>query len=154
MLFKVDRLDDVQEYMKGTHKVSVEEFEKFIFYKSDILNRERLYKNFTNSDGTFDRERMGVENRMILNDLTHRISQYENEISKTPIFDELVEKFQKEEEKLPDFLKEEQNRDLSGRWVEANQGWYQNSAGDLFHYDGVVWDVVPDSIKKLEYLGE
>lgn len=33
-------------------------------------------------------------------------------------------------------------------------GWYQNSDGGLFHYDGVVWDVVPDEkISRLEYLG-
>lgn len=33
-------------------------------------------------------------------------------------------------------------------------GWYQDSKGELFHYDGVVWDVVPDGrIDQLEYLG-
>lgn len=33
-------------------------------------------------------------------------------------------------------------------------GWYQNGNGQLFYYDGVVWDVVPsERIEKLEYLG-
>ena len=38
--------------------------------------------------------------------------------------------------------------------VDFGSGWYQNRKGELFHYDGVVWDVVPaESIKELEYLG-
>lgn len=152
MIFKSEKLDEIQEYLKLDVNVSVDEFEKFINYKSDILSRERLYKNFTNSDGTFAMERMGVEDKMVLNNLTHKISQYENEISETPIFDELVKKFQKEE--LPNFLTEEQNRDSKGRWVEIKPGWYQNSAGDLFHYDGVVWDNVPqEKTEELEFLG-
>jgi hypothetical protein len=33
-------------------------------------------------------------------------------------------------------------------------GWYQDSKGKLFHYDGVVWDIVPDAkVQELEYLG-
>ena len=33
-------------------------------------------------------------------------------------------------------------------------GWYQDSKGSLFCYDGIVWDEVPDGdIKQLEYLG-
>lgn len=50
-------------------------------------------------------------------------------------------------------------RDEKGRWIEGipeevRQGWYQNKKGDLYHYDGVVWDKVPEEqIKSLEYLG-
>lgn len=41
-----------------------------------------------------------------------------------------------------------------GRFEGMSSGWYQNSIGDLYHYDGVVWDNVPDEqIKNLEYLG-
>jgi hypothetical protein len=37
---------------------------------------------------------------------------------------------------------------------EIAAGWYQNSKGLLYHYDGVVWDDVPlDNLKELEYLG-
>jgi len=33
-------------------------------------------------------------------------------------------------------------------------GWYQNSKGDLYKYDGLIWDVVPaENISTLEYLG-
>ena len=33
-------------------------------------------------------------------------------------------------------------------------GWYQNPKGELFHFDGVVWDVVPEErTAELEYLG-
>lgn len=33
-------------------------------------------------------------------------------------------------------------------------GWYQDVEGNLYKYDGVVWDVVPEkSAGKLEFLG-
>ena len=36
----------------------------------------------------------------------------------------------------------------------VESGWYQNGNGDLFHYDGVIWDNVPkEEMKELEYLG-
>lgn len=56
------------------------------------------------------------------------------------------------EEVLPEFM-----RDGIGRWTEADvaTGWYQNSVGDLYHYDGVIWDTVPkERIKDLEFLGD
>jgi hypothetical protein len=38
--------------------------------------------------------------------------------------------------------------------VELEPGWYQDSQGDLFKYDGVVWNEVPsEPLKNLEYLG-
>lgn len=63
-----------------------------------------------------------------------------------PIFDELLAKY----ESLS-FL-----RDDKGRWTPEipEAGWYQNGEGQLFHYDGVVWDEVPEvRISDLEYLG-
>ena len=56
-------------------------------------------------------------------------------------------------------------RDEFGRFVESNpqnnpspagtrEGWYQDSKGSLYHYDGLIWDEVPSpNIKQLEYLG-
>jgi hypothetical protein len=57
-------------------------------------------------------------------------------------------------------------RDQFGRFVENNyqsklfprtgieEGWYQDSKGSLYHYDGLIWDEVPNpNIKQLEYLG-
>ncbi len=65
-----------------------------------------------------------------------------------PIFEETMKKFENLE-----FL-----RDDKGRWHQVmktvSPGWYQNSNGDLYHYDGVVWDEVPkEQPEKLEYLG-
>lgn len=37
---------------------------------------------------------------------------------------------------------------------DAGIGWYQDSDGGLYHFDGKVWDVVPEEMtKRLEYLG-
>lgn len=47
-------------------------------------------------------------------------------------------------------------RDSVGRWthVEVAEGWYQSLGGTLYHYDGIVWDVVPaERVEELEYLG-
>ena len=63
-----------------------------------------------------------------------------------PIFEETMKKFDN-----LGFL-----RDSYGRWTEGDvkEGWYQSGEGQLYHYDGVVWDVVPsERIEKLEYLG-
>lgn len=33
-------------------------------------------------------------------------------------------------------------------------GWYQDDNGGLYHFNGSVWDVLPDEVTKgLEYLG-
>ena len=66
--------------------------------------------------------------------------------SRITIFEETIKQY----ENL-DFL-----RDRYGRWTEGDieEGWYQNSEGRLYHYDGVVWDVVPiQRTADLEYLG-
>jgi len=47
-------------------------------------------------------------------------------------------------------------RDTVGRWTEdvPETGWYQDKSGNLYQYDGVVWDEVPkDRVSDLEYLG-
>jgi hypothetical protein len=37
---------------------------------------------------------------------------------------------------------------------KMNTGWYQDSKGSLFHYDGIIWDAVPEApLSTLEYLG-
>jgi hypothetical protein len=41
-----------------------------------------------------------------------------------------------------------------GMFEKLSPGWYQDNKGGLFHYDGVVWDTVPDAkYQELEYLG-
>lgn len=48
-----------------------------------------------------------------------------------------------------DFIKKERSK-----FNEVVSGWYQNSVGVLYHYDGVIWDEVPkETINDLEYLG-
>jgi hypothetical protein len=38
--------------------------------------------------------------------------------------------------------------------ADLSKGWYQNLKGELYHYDGVIWDVVPkERLTDLEYLG-
>ena len=151
MLFDVDQLGEIQEYLRTDFNVSVDEFEAFLDYKSNILKRERLYKNFTNEDGTFSIERMGVEDKMVLNSLSFAIGKYEGALEGTPIYDKLVEKYQLDG--LPEFLKEDERTVKEAK--KHMKGWYQNSKGDLFHYDGIVWDDVPgESIKDLEFLGD
>lgn len=45
-------------------------------------------------------------------------------------------------------------RDDKGRFTDVAKGWYQNKIGDLYHYDGTIWDSVPsEAIRDLEYLG-
>lgn len=39
--------------------------------------------------------------------------------------------------------------------VDQKPGWYQDLKGNLYKYDGVVWDVVPENKPdELEFLGE
>lgn len=58
-----------------------------------------------------------------------------------------------QKEELPEFI-----RDDIGRWEavkkKVSAGWYQDSVGELYHYDGVIWDNVPKvKIDDLEFLG-
>ena len=93
------------------------------------------------------------EEKQRVNAITWELSDLERLMREnTPIFDSVLREFKFDYEgALPDFLKD----GWEGYEVEQKQleGWYQNSAGDLFHYDGVVWDVVPESVKDLEFLG-
>jgi hypothetical protein len=64
----------------------------------------------------------------------------------TPIF----------EETMRDLERLSIRRDTVGRWTEdvPEAGWYQDKNGNLYQYDGVLWDEVPkDRVSDLEYLG-
>jgi hypothetical protein len=59
-------------------------------------------------------------------------------------------------EKLSEIQRDEFGRYLSSSAIVegVRVGWYQDSKGGLFHYDGIVWDIVPDAkVQELEYLG-
>jgi hypothetical protein len=46
------------------------------------------------------------------------------------------------------------NRVQSMKNQDLGIGWYQDGSGDLYHFDGKVWDAVPERFTKgLEYLG-
>ncbi len=63
-----------------------------------------------------------------------------------PVFEETIKAYRNLE-----FL-----RDDKGRWtqIDLKAGWYQDGQGNLYQYDGVIWDEVPkEKIEKLEYLG-
>lgn len=63
-----------------------------------------------------------------------------------PVFEETIKEYQ-----ALQFL-----RDDKGRWteLEIRAGWYQDGQGNLYQYDGVIWDEVPkDRVENLEYLG-
>ena len=46
------------------------------------------------------------------------------------------------------FMRHEENKE------PVRSGWYQDSVGGLFHYDGLVWDIVPrHRVQDLEFLG-
>lgn len=137
--------------VKESVDVTVDEFREFLEYEQTLSSLQRLYKNFTAEDGTFTMFEKGTpKDKQTLNDLSHHARKYEMNLEKTPIYDMLVKEMGVEHE-LPDFL-----RDGVGRWMEEEvaTGWYQNSVGVLYHYDGVVWDNVPDGkISDLEFLG-
>lgn len=96
-------------------------------------------------------EAMSPSDKRVLNTLSNNIARYEHKIKDTPIYDDLVKKF--ESSGLPDFLTKDEQ--IVEKAKELMKGWYQNSKGDLFHYDGIVWDDVPgESIKDLEFLGD
>lgn len=151
---KLLAIEAVQPILRTSTEVTTDEFREFLEYKSCLQSRQRLYKNFTDTDGNFTMFEKGTRSdKETLNALSRHIIDYEVKMTKTPIFDMLAKEMRSvDDSELPEFL-----RDDAGRWIEAEilKGWYQNSRGDLFHYDGTVWDEVPNErIKDLEYLGE
>ena len=156
--FKTERklvaMDAIQPILRNSSDITSAEFREFLQYKNSLYSRQRLYKNFTDADGNFTIYEKGTkQDKDALNALSKDIHDYEAKMTKTPIFDMLVKEMNSiDNAELPKFL-----RDESGRWAEAEvlKGWYQNSRGDLYHYDGVIWDEVPnEQIKDLEFLGE
>jgi hypothetical protein len=74
------------------------------------------------------------------------------------LFEMMLEE-QEQELLLKEFysMSDEDSNVLSGvtpTKVEVISGWYQNTKGTLYHYDGLVWDIVPaEPLKNLEFLG-
>lgn len=59
-----------------------------------------------------------------------------------PMFEETMRKFENLE-----FMRDRKD-------ATVLVGWYQNLSGELFHYDGSIWDNVPgERVQELEFLG-
>lgn len=74
------------------------------------------------------------------------------------MYNDLTTKIVRAQEKALAWSEEQRQKgDLEKlKFMDPNTtpGWYQNLKGELFHYDGVIWDTVPnEKIKDLEYLG-
>lgn len=144
-------LDFLQNELRNDVNVTAQEFEDFLNYRWNLSSRDRLYKNFTDPDGTINIYTKGTKrDKQTLNELSMKIARYEQQFVNSPIYDELKQKYNIE---MPEFLKDVP-RDSNGKFIETVVGWYQNSKGDLFHYDGTIWDEVPDEkVSNLEFLG-
>jgi hypothetical protein len=77
-------------------------------------------------------------------------------------FKRLSQELDEGREITPDII--ESAEDFFGKYISEPQssvtvdgvevGWYQDGKGSLHHYDGVVWDSVPNGqIGELEFLG-
>lgn len=147
---KLEAIEAIQPILRKSPEVSSEEFQEFLDYKISLGARQRIYRNFTDEEGNFTMFEKATKNdKDALNDLSTEVHEYELKMKGTPIFDMLEKEMNV---KLPEFL----TRDDIGRFIPEKiaVGWYQNSRGDLYHYDGVVWDNVPnEKVSDLEFLG-
>lgn len=77
----------------------------------------------------------------------------------TGIADDLIKYFEGFAElknellEIDDALEAVSEKTKPNRFVEYKAGWYQDLSGNLYKYDGVVWDVVPGRDTKVEFLG-
>jgi hypothetical protein len=144
----MESIEAIQPKLRESSDVTAEEFGEFLEYKVSLGARQRLYKRFTDENGNFTMfEEGNKRDKEALNELSQEIHHYEKKFKDTLIFEML-------ERELRTRLPNPPARDSKGRFIEVVAGWYQNSSGDLFHYDGVVWDKVPsERLESLEYLG-
>ena len=136
--------DEIAKYLKDSN-APPESFEKFEKYKKTLALREDLISEYP-GNSIFQASKWAKDK---LNEYSSKIIDYEIEIMGSPIYNDLKKKYE-EQANWPEFMKDEKERFTQ----PVNQGWYQNSRGELFHYDGIIWDNVPeDQLKTLEYLG-
>lgn len=140
-------IDEIEEYLQKSG-ASDAEIEKFDEYQIALSQRDELLDNYP-GQSIFQAPKVDKE---LLNEYSARIINYEVEIMGSPIYKDLVKKYEAENS-WPEFM-----RDSKEKFIEtpstANAGWYQNSRGELFHYDGTIWDKVPEErLQQLEYLG-
>lgn len=140
-------INEIEEYLTESG-ASAQELEAFEEYTVTLKDREELLDRYPGQT-IFRAPQVDKE---LLNDYSARIIHYEVEVMGSPIYEDLKKKYESQDS-WPEFM-----RDNKGRFTEtlktANAGWYQNSKGELFHYDGTIWDNVPEErLQTLEYLG-
>jgi len=144
------------EALKESPRVSVSEFDEFLDYRRNVWARQRLFYGLDNPNDIFSQPASVTSE---LNRLSTKIIRYEEKLMSTPIYDELLrEKMEaarvEDDSDLPEFLRDNKDTMSKMKEIEVVVGWYQNSKGDLFHYDGTIWDNVPgDKLQDLEFLG-
>lgn len=143
--------DEILEYLTKSG-ASAQELEAFEEYTIALKNRDELLEIYP-GHSIFQAPKIDKE---LLNDYSTRIIHYEVEVMGSPIYEDLKKKYE-DQANWPEFLKESKgvHMHITDRGFEtANAGWYQNSKGELFHYDGTIWDNVPEErLQTLEYLG-
>ncbi len=142
-------INEIEEYLTESG-ASAQELEAFEEYTIALKNRDELLEIYP-GHSIFQAPKIDKE---LLSDYSTRIIHYEVEVMGSPIYEDLKKKYE-DQANWPEFLKEGAHMHITDRGFEtANAGWYQNSKGELFHYDGTIWDNVPEErIASLEYLG-
>lgn len=150
-----NQIETATELMKDSSKVSVDEFSEFLEYKRAVWERQRLFAGLESPHDIFSQPASVTTE---LNQLSTKIIRYEEKLMGTPIYDELLrekmEAARLDDSDLPEFLRDNKETISRMKEIEVVVGWYQNSKGDLFHYDGTIWDNVPsEKVQDLEFLG-
>lgn len=148
---KLKQAENIINVARADSEINSADFEKFLEYRSNLLARERLYRNFTDEDGTFNIWTKGTDrDKQELNSLSYKIIDFESWLIESPYQEYLKDNYQLE---LPDFLSDIL-ADENEPTVKQKTGWYQDDRGQLYFYDGVIWDEVPAmKVDSLEYLG-
>jgi len=131
------------EILDGQLVKNVGEQMEFLDYTDSWAKLNEMHRKYPGQD-IFD---ASAEDKKKWNELSTSVSAYEMKVENTPIFDEMRRRYE-EEGDLPEFL-------TGGKAVTIDvAGWYQNLRGDLYHYNGTVWDKgVPGRTEELEFLG-
>ena len=150
-LEKLEKAEELVDIFRKDISFSADDYGKVLNYRYDLRSRQNLYEMFT-EDGEFNIWTRGTKrDKQELNSLSYKIMEFESWLLESPLSEELKEKYNIE---LPDFLNElDTPPDEISTPSKTNPGWYQDKNGNLYSYDGVIWDEVPPMpIKDLEYL--
>lgn len=99
----------------------------------------------------------GDANNIFSPDVSKAIREQYNKLSLdiTRLLGEAMKRLPIYEDVAKEYSTLEFLRDDKGRFTDIVNGWYQNSHGDLYHYDGIVWDNIPsEKLSNLEFLGK